>query len=285
MKNLSDFHSKIEFVLTDIDDTLTTDGQLESQAYSALWRLHDAGLKVIPITGRPAGWCEMIARMWPVAGVVGENGGFYFRYAALVGDSVIGKKSAASGNPDSNSPNEKIKKMQRWFFADEKFIKENKLKLSVIENEVLSSVKGTALASDQFCRLMDLAIDFCEDVPALPDSEVTRIVQIFEKHGAHAKVSSIHVNGWFGDYDKLSTSYRFLKTEFGLTESDILAKCAFVGDSPNDEPMFSRFPHSFGVANVKKFSSRMKSLPTYVSESEGGDGFSEIADRILHLKD
>src|SRR3982751_672129 len=107
MKNLSDFHSKIEFVLTDIDDTLTTDGQLESQAYSALWKLHDAGLKVIPITGRPAGWCEMIARFWPVAGVVGENGGFYFRYALNSGDS---NKS-------------KIKKMQRWFFTDEKNIK------------------------------------------------------------------------------------------------------------------------------------------------------------------
>lgn len=265
MKNLSDFHSKIEFVLTDIDDTLTTDGQLESQAYTALWRLHDAGLKVIPITGRPAGWCEMIARMWPVAGVVGENGGFYFRYASNAG--------------------EKIRKMQRWFFADEKFIKESKLKLNAIENEVLSSVKGCAIASDQFCRLMDLAVDFCEDVPALPESDVTRIVQIFEKHGAHAKVSSIHVNGWFGEYDKLSTSFRFLKNEFGLSENDILNKCIFVGDSPNDEPMFSKFPHSFGVANVKRFASRMKHMPAYVSQSEGGDGFSEIADRILHLTD
>lgn len=276
MKNLSDFHSKIEFVLTDIDDTLTTDGQLESQAYSALWRLHDAGLKVIPITGRPAGWCEMIARMWPVAGVVGENGGFYFRYAASVSDNN-------SSDAPLRSQSEKIKKMQRWFFADEKFIEENKLKLSVIKNEVLSSVKGSAIASDQFCRLMDLAVDFCEDVSPLSETDVTRIVDIFEKHGAHAKVSSIHVNGWFGDYDKLSTSFRFLKSEFGLSEQEILSKCVFVGDSPNDEPMFSKFPHSFGVANVKKFAGRMKSLPTYVSSSEGGDGFAEIVERILKV--
>lgn len=282
MKNLSDFHSKIEFVLTDIDDTLTTDGQLESQAYSALWRLHDAGLKVIPITGRPAGWCEMIARMWPVAGVVGENGGFYFRYATPVSDlSAFG----AAGDSGESIQTEKIKIMQRWFFADEKIIKENKLKLSVIENEVLSNVKGSAIASDQFCRLMDLAIDFCEDVPALSEADVTRIVQIFEKHGAHAKVSSIHVNGWFGDYDKLSTSFRFLKNEYGLSENDILNKCIFVGDSPNDEPMFGKFPNSFGVANVKKFAHRMKHLPAFVSESEGGEGFAEIADRVLKLKD
>jgi len=175
--------------------------------------------------------------------------------------------------------------MLRSHFADEKFNKENKLKLSVIENEVWSRVKGTAIASDQFCRLMDLAVDFCEDVPPLSEADVTRIVQIFERHGAHAKVSSIHVNGWFGNYDKLSTSFRFLKNEFGLSETDILNKCIFVGDSPNDEPMFSKFPHSFGVANVKKFASRMKNLPAYVSPSEGGDGFSEIADRILQLTD
>ncbi len=272
MKNLNDFQSKIEFVLTDIDDTLTTDGQLESQAYSALWKLHDAGLKVIPITGRPAGWCEMIARFWPVAGVVGENGGFYFRYAEKLGDSISSDQSG------------KIKKMQRWFFTDENTIKENKLKLAAIEKEVLSSVKGCAISSDQFCRLMDLAVDFCEDVPTLSEDEISKIVGIFEKHGAQAKVSSIHVNGWFGDYDKLTTSFRFLKNEFNLNEADVLNKCIFVGDSPNDEPMFSKFPHSFGVANVLYFKNRMKSLPTYVSPSKGGKGFSEIAEKIIALK-
>jgi 3-deoxy-D-manno-octulosonate 8-phosphate phosphatase KdsC-like HAD superfamily phosphatase len=145
-------------------------------------------------------------------------------------------------------------------------------------------VKGSAISSDQFCRLMDLAVDFCEDVSPLSESDVTKIVQIFEKHGAHAKVSSIHVNGWYGDYDKLSTSFKFLKNEFGLSEEDILNKCIFVGDSPNDEPMFSKFPHSFGVANILKFTSRMKHLPAYVSAKPGGEGFSEIADRIITLK-
>ena len=267
MKNLSEFQSNIEFVLTDIDDTLTNDGQLESEAYAALWKLHDAGLKVIPITGRPAGWCEMIARFWPVAGVVGENGGFYFRYAATKGEA------------DSNQ-----KKMHRWFFTDEKTIKENKLKLSVIEKEVLETVKGSAISSDQFCRLMDLAIDFCEDVPALPDSEIGKIVRLFEKHGAQAKVSSIHVNGWFGEYDKLTTSFRFLKNEFGLNEKEILQKCIFIGDSPNDEPMFEKFPYSFGVANIKNFTQQIKHLPTYVASKKGGQGFAEIAERILNLK-
>lgn len=263
MKNLTDFNSKIEFVLTDIDDTLTTEGQLEAKSYEALWRLHDAGLKVIPITGRPAGWCEMIARFWPVDGVVGENGGFYFKYAANKG--------------------EKIKKMQRWFYTGENEIKQNRTKLSVIENEILSSVQGSAIASDQFCRIMDLAIDFCEDVNPLSPEDVVKIVEIFHKHGAQAKVSSIHVNGWFGNYDKLTTIFKFLSNEYGLSEEVALSKCIFVGDSPNDEPMFAKLPHSFGVANIRKFASQMKTFPAYVSPSAGGAGFTEITNRILAI--
>lgn len=261
MKNLTDFNSKIEFVLTDIDDTITTEGQLGAKAYEALWKLHDAGLKIIPITGRPAGWCEMIARFWPVEGVVGENGGFYFRYASEKAHSQ--------------------KKMRRWFFSDDKTIKLNQQKLGEIEKEVLQKIPGCAISSDQFCRLMDLAVDFCEDVTPLDISQVQKIVKIFEKHGAQAKVSSIHVNGWFGEYNKLSTTFQFFKNEFGMTEKDVLQKAVFVGDSPNDEPMFEKFPQSFGVANIKKFSSQLKSLPSFVAASHGGEGFSEIAERII----
>ncbi len=271
MKNLNDFNLKtqrhtqtnIQFILTDIDDTLTTDGKLPACAYESLWQLHNAGFKVIPITGRPAGWCEMIARFWPVAGVIGENGGFYFRYYRR-GD-------------------EKNKKMQRWFFADDKTIHENKLKLKNIETEILKSVPGCAVSSDQFSRLMDLAIDFCEDVEPLPKSAIDQIVNIFESFGAIAKVSSIHVNGWFGDYNKVTTTLNFLKNEFGLSESDALNQCVFVGDSPNDEPMFAKFPLTFGVGNLKNFSNQMKFIPTYISDKNGGEGFRQIVDKILDL--
>ncbi len=255
MKNLKDFNSKIEFVLTDIDDTITTEGQLHSNAYESLWRLHDAGLKVIPITGRPAGWCEMIARFWPVAGVVGENGGFYFHYAN--------------------------KKMQRWFFANEQTIAENKTRLALIQKQILTDVQGSAVSSDQFCRLLDLAIDFCEDVPPLAKAEVDKIVSIFKNHGAEAKVSSIHVNGWFGNYNKLTTAFSFLQNEFNLSETEALQKCIFVGDSPNDEPMFEKFPLSFGVANVLDFRNSIQHLPAFIATKKGGDGFTEICNHVL----
>lgn len=258
MKNLTAFSDSLTFLLTDIDDTLTDEGLLGAEAYSALWQLRENGIQVIPVTGRPAGWCEMIARVWPVSGIVGENGGFYFRYHN--------------------------KKMHRHFFYDEATQKQNRLKLQQLEKEILAKVPGCDLASDQFCRLMDLAIDFCEDVPALPKSEVQKIVQIFENHGAQAKISSIHVNGWFGTYDKLTMSLRFLEKEFSLSAQEAKKVCGFSGDSPNDEPMFGYFPHSFAVANIQKFADQIQNKPTYVSQHEGGLGFTEIAQALLRAK-
>lgn len=256
LKELSnDRAQQIDFVLTDIDDTLTNEGQLLPEAYAALWDLHRAGIKVLPITGRPAGWCEMIARFWPVCGIIGENGGFYFRY-------------------DN-------KKMKRVFLNEESERLKNRKKLSEIEKEVLSTVPGTAVASDQFCRLMDLAIDFCEDVPALEEKKVSQIVKIFESHGAVAKVSSIHVNGWFGSYDKKTMTKKFLENEFGLDAAQIQKRCAFVGDSPNDEPLFHFLEMSFAVANFSHFKEKVKNLPKYISSGEGGFGFSEIAKKLI----
>ena len=257
MKNISAYlnsalQSPIRFLLTDIDDTMTTDGQLTSEAYAALFKLQRAGIKVIPITGRPAGWCEMIARFWPVSGVVGENGGFYFHY--------------------------NDKKMHRWFPQSIELRELNQKKLETIRIDVVNKIPGAQISSDQFCRLTDLAIDFCEDVTRLPDSEIQKIVQIFENYQAVAKISSIHVNGWYGDHTKLSTTLRMLKDVFNLDEQKSKQVCAYAGDSPNDEPMFGFFPLSFGVANVNDFKNDMKSLPQFVSNYKNGAGFCEIVD-------
>lgn len=255
MKNIREFKHKIDFVLTDIDDTLTDEGQLRPKAYESLWNLKSTGIHVVPVTGRPAGWCEMIARFWPVSGVIGENGGFYFCY--------------------------KNQKMQRNFVLDSATQISNRKKLDQIQNEILNQVPGCAVASDQFSRLMDLAIDFCEDVPALNSTQVKKIVSIFEKHGAHAKVSSIHVNGWFGEYNKLTQTLAFLKNEFHMSPEEAKNRCVFVGDSPNDEPMWQYFPHGMAVANISSFLPDLQSKPAYVASGPGGDGFSEIAAQII----
>lgn len=261
MKKLNSFkNSRIKVLFTDIDDTLTDEGKLEPEAYSALWMLKKNGLKIVPITGRPAGWCEMIARFWPVDGVIGENGAFYFRYFK--------------------------KKMTRHFALEEtERLKFRKILDGELKDTILRSVPGAAISTDQFCRLTDLAIDFREDVPPLKETDVEKIVEIFRRFGAHAKVSSIHVNGWFGDYDKLTMCKTFALKELNLdlSKPSALEKVAFVGDSPNDEPIFEYFPNSFAVANISKFVKSLKSPPQYVAPSRGGKGFSEIARRLLFV--
>jgi HAD superfamily hydrolase (TIGR01484 family) len=248
---------RIRYVLTDIDDTVTTDGRLPAVSYDALERLQSAGLVVIPITGRPAGWCDMIARFWPVDAVVGENGAFYFSYD---------RKALA---------------MRRTYFASALERDENRRRLEEVRARVLNEVPGAAVASDQAYREADLAIDFCEDVPVLPQSAVDRIVEIFQSVGAQAKVSSIHVNGWFGQYDKLSMTRVMMKEKFGADLDASRDSVAFIGDSPNDEPMFAHFPVSIGVANVRDTLHRFKSLPAYVTKGRGGEGFVEFSDHLI----
>lgn len=261
MRPLSDLPAAalgdIRAVFTDIDDTLTSDGRLPAEAYAALERLEAAGIAVVPITGRPAGWCDMIARFWPVAGVVGENGAFYFAYDRAE------------------------RKMIQRFFASDDERRRNRARLDVLRERILREVPGTGIASDQLYREADLAIDVCEDVAPLPKSAVDRVLAIFAEAGAVAKLSSIHVNGWFGDYDKLSMTRRFAAD---LLDSDLDRDkdCfVFVGDSPNDGPMFGFFPLSCGVANIRDFADGQVTLPAYVANGHGGAGFVEVAERIL----
>ncbi len=247
-------------VLADIDDTITTDGKLTAAAYQMLGNLSDAGLLVIPITGRPAGWCDMIARFWPVDGIVGENGALAMRY------------------------DHEKRKMRRILSMDRSKRDENRARLDALAETILKDVVGTALASDQQYREADLAIDFCEDVPALDEADVQRIVDHFHAAGAVAKISSIHVNGWFGDWDKLTMSKRLLSEEFGINLEAGRNKFIYCGDSPNDAPMFSFFPNSCGVANVADHIGKIESLPAFIAPSRGGEGFVEIGNHILSAR-
>ncbi len=249
--------ASVAVVLADIDDTMTTDGRMPAAAYAALERLQAAGLKVAPITGRPAGWCDMIARFWPVDGVVGENGAFYFAY----------DRSA--------------KRMRRAFATPEAERRRDRAALDRLRDRILAAVPGAAVAGDQLYREADLAIDVREDVAPLGREAVARICALFAEAGATAKVSSIHVNGWFGTYDKLTTSRRFAAEVLGLDLDRDRDRMVFVGDSPNDAPMFGFFPHACGVANVLRFEGELPAEPAYVTEAEGGAGFVEVAGRLL----
>jgi len=249
--------AKIRFVLTDIDDTLTSKGRLPAAVFTAMEALQANGIRIIPITGRPAGWCDHIARMWPIDAIVGENGAFFFRY----------------------DPNRK--KMLRRYFLSLEQRRDNRQKLDRIEREVLQAVPGAAVSADQPYRDADLAIDFCEDVPPLPQSAIDTIVTIFKRSGARAKVSSIHVNGWFGSYDKLTMTQILLCDIFNLPQNDVKNQVLYIGDSPNDCPMFAFFPHSVGVANILNFTGRLEVEPAWRTEHSGGTGFAEMVTVLL----
>jgi HAD superfamily hydrolase (TIGR01484 family) len=261
MKPLSecpkDTLAAIRGVLTDIDETVSTDGRLTAEAYGALEALREAGLLVIPVTGRPAGWCDMVARFWPVDAVVGENGAFWMWHDAELG------------------------KLRTRFVQSQAERADGRRRLEAVRADVIGEVPGAGIASDQPYRLADLAIDFCEDVPPLPRADIERIVAIFERHGAHAKVSSIHVNGWFGDYDKLTTSKAMMAELFGVDLGRDAERYVFAGDSPNDSPMFGFFPNGVGVANVRDFAGTMPALPRWVTQARSGAGFVELARTLI----
>jgi HAD superfamily hydrolase (TIGR01484 family) len=262
MKRLADWTppSALRGLFLDIDDTLTTEGRLTADAYAALERLHDAGLVVAPITGRPAGWCDHIARMWPVDGVIGENGAFYFAYDRTA------------------------RRLVKRFRDDDATRAANRARLAAVRDRILREVPGAALASDQLYREADLAIDFCEDVPRLAETAVDRIIAIMHAAGMTAKASSIHVNGWFGDYDKLGMTKMFMAERYGVDLDGRRGDYAFAGDSPNDAPMFAYFPHSVGVANVRRLAHRLEHAPAYVTDAAGGAGFAELAERLLQAR-
>ena len=245
----------LNVLLTDIDGTMTdAAGRIPSASLAALEHARSAGLRTVVVTGRPAGWCDMIARTWPVDGVVGENGGLAFWRDG--------------------------ERMERAFLVDGPTRKANQAKLAVIAAEALSTVEGCGIASDQPYRELDLAVDFAEDVGPLGPDQVQAIVEVFHRHGATAKVSNIHVNGWYGEYDKLGMALRMARRWWGLDLGAQPDRCVFLGDSPNDEPMFAHFPHSIGVANVRSYLPLMQSLPRYVTRSEESAGFAEALEHL-----
>ncbi len=244
--------SKLKYILCDIDDTITTNGKLIAESYAALWRLSDAGYSVIPVTGRPAGWCDLIVREWPVRAVVGENGAFVFYFEGSHLNTFTHPSVAGAGT---------------------------RARLEEIKNACLAGVPGCRVAKDQFARIYDLAVDFNEDPPYLGLEAADKIKEICVSMGAQAKVSSIHVNTWFGNYDKLNMTKLFLNEI--LHEENIQETCLFFGDSPNDEPMFSYFPNSCAVANILPFVEKIRALPAFVTEQEGGKGFAQAIEHIL----
>ena len=233
---------RVRYVLTDMDDTLTYDGRLAAATFAALERLQMAGIRVIPVTAAPAGWCDQMARMWPVDCVIGENGGLYFQAG------------------------------RRVFWQQPQDIAANLRSLE----QVAAAMDGAVIAPDQAFRLTSMALNAPQD-PA----ERSRLAAAFRAAGCSATINSLWVLGWLGDYDKRSMAGRMMAECFNVDITKQQAEILYVGDSINDQPMFAAFPNSVGVSTIVDYVDDMTALPSWITQGPGGAGFVEVADALI----
>jgi hypothetical protein len=265
-------------VFTDIDDTLTTEGAITPDALQALGALKAAGLHVIPITGRPIGWSEPFARgdpaqgllPWPVDAIVAETGAVAFARHNLDGIGL---------QPPSHLHRQLLKLYQQ----DTATRATNYRRMQEVASQVLRQVPGAQLSRDSPGRETDIAIDHSEFTHLGPE-QIAQVVRIIQSAGMTATVSSIHINGWFGAHNKLVGARWIVRELFGRDLEAEIDRWAFVGDSTNDQVMFAHFPHSVGVANVRRFQAQLKHLPRYITTSVRGAGFAEVVAAIFQAR-
>ncbi len=259
VRSLEPAAGQIKFLFTDVDDTLTHRGRLFPETYQALWRLAEHDIKIVPVTGGPGGWAHMIIRQWPVDAIISESGAFVFyredeQIKTLLHPSVEGRSE------------------------------EIQSRIAELKQKVVEQVDGARVSQDQFARMYDLAFDVNETEPRLEHYQAEKIMEICSNFGARTQMSSIHVNAWFGTYDKIETTKFYLSKRYGLSVQQMQKQILYCGDALNDEPMFDFFELSCGVANIIDVKDRLNSFPKYVTEGRGGLGFAELAEMIIKLR-
>lgn len=241
-------------MFTDIDDTLTSDGAITPDALAALHGLSAAGLTVIAVTGRPVGWSEPFALSWPLRAIVAENGAV----------ALLNQRG----------------KLSKIYQQDEHRRATNFARLQRAAARVLQEVPGTMLARDSAGRETDIAIDHSE-FTHLSEAQIEQVVAVMQDEGLNATVSSIHINGWIGEHDKWQGACWIARELLGIDLPAEIDRWVYVGDSTNDQRMFEHFPHSVGVANIRRFEEQLRFKPRYVTAGERGAGFAEVAHRLL----
>ena len=254
----TDARRKVVGILTDIDDTLTTHGAITPDALQALAQLKAVGLHVIPITGRPVGWSEPFAWAWPVDALVVENGAV-----------------ALMRQPES-------KGVRKLYQQDRATRTANFTRMQQVAQRVLRELPDARLAQDSAGRETDIAIDHSEFAHLSPE-HIAQVVQIMRSEGMNATVSSIHINGWFGAHNKLAGARWIVRELLGRELDAEIQRWVYVGDSPNDQLMFEHFPHSVGVANIRRFEAGLTHQPRYITQGERGAGFAEVARSLLGM--
>jgi len=244
-------------VVFDVDDTLTHDVRLEEAAYRALWKLNQAGMFLIAVTGRPLGFAEIIARTWPVDAAVGENGAGAIRVTET--------------------------QIQYAYYAPEDERKRHAALLARVRARVEREAPFAQISDDSWARRCDLAWDVGERVH-LPPERIAQLRQVIEAEGARCLVSSVHAHALAGTYDKATGAQLAAREAFAIDITREPERWLFVGDSGNDAAAFAYFPVNAAVANVRHHLAALPVPPRFVSVLERGQGFGEIAEHVLALR-
>ncbi len=251
----------IRGVLTDVDDTLTREGKLSASTYRCLWQLHEAGIDVVPVTGRSYGWAHMMLAQWPVPAVVTESGG-----VALWREAGAG--AASTLRVDT--------------FDEPQQVQQQRERLMDLCAQWLRDAPGLRFASDNELRRVDVAIDYCEEVPRVPMAQVLALIEKIRGAGFQARHSTVHINAWHGHFDKGPMALRLLQQWRGIDTRTAGQDWLFIGDAPNDRSMFASFPRSVGVANITPFLSDLgDARPARLTRASHGAGFEEMAALLL----
>ncbi|HMS26164.1 MAG TPA: HAD family hydrolase [Burkholderiaceae bacterium] len=261
-------------VFTDIDDTLTTQGSITPDALQALADLKAAGLHVIPITGRPVGWATPLAEKLTVDAIVVENGAVALRMVEqpfLTENICKNELKAAYSLP---------KVLSKLYQEEEAVRTRNQSRMQVIAQQLLAQIPELKQTRDSAGRETDLAFD-ANEFAHLSFETAQQVHQLLQQAGMQTTQSSIHIHGSFGSFDKWTGAKWIVRELFQRELADELAQWVFVGDSGNDQAMFQHFVHSVGVANIRHFQSQLQHLPRFITMSERGAGFAEVAHAIL----
>lgn len=240
----------IKYVISDVDDTITKDGKLYPHVLDALYKVKMSGRTIVLLSGGSAGWGDGYIRQWPVDAVICESG------------AVMLCHSDEGGIVSLINP--VIKK-------DEALQKRRKL---------IEYTSPYPFSSDQFARVFDVAYDKSR----MSEAEIKTLKNILLMFGASFSESSIHINAWFGDYSKRSSLDYFMTQTLSIEEEEYLEKGVYLGDSLNDEALFEYFPLSVGMHSVEDRRDEFSSLPAYITEGYGGDGWFEFASALLEEK-
>jgi HAD superfamily hydrolase (TIGR01484 family) len=244
--------AEIRGVFSDIDDTLTHDGVVAPEAYTALVRARAAGLRTVLVTGRPAGWAEVLASLWPVDAAIAENGGIAYV--------------------------KRDRRLETIYFAGD----DPRDKLADLATEILRAFPFARRSDDCTLRITDVAFDIGEN-QQLTSTEIDALTARCRELGARTLVSSVHAHAFLHTADKAQMAARVAGILWGESEADVAAHYAFVGDSPNDQAAFAFFAASIGVANVARYADVLRPPPRYVTPSPHGRGFAEAIDALVAM--